>query len=471
MVNTRPYLIEGYSYQVNPKGTIDEIVIQDLLKSNKEVHLILNGFSFQKGLAELSRSLKFIGVSKVIFLRNFYFHPMVLIKTFLESSFVFLSKKNLLSYTINGVLIGDCIYDGIIRHDNKLTITKYSILDYWRWVVGILDYFAIERMNVKKYDALITSHLAYSKFLILSRQFWNYKIPVILLTPTGMDLYSNFDKNLFYHNKNISIKDIIEDIDNDELICLSDKYIEQRVEGKHNQFDVKNSFSGLVLNVEGFNELLSVDLISSFVIVVAAHVFKDGPHHSENLLFKDYYDWLIKTLEIASKVNNKKVLFLVKPHPSAEYYGETKVTENIVNGYSFSDNIKLLDKNINTKSLIGIADLVVTVSGTIGIELACFGVPCITLGTPFYSDFGFSLKPKSLMQYSEQLNNVDQFKKLNKYQIRIARLLFHNYVETENFLTSARLNDDKISVTIDERRIIKSRIVKYINEIDHYYGR
>ena len=50
-------------------------------------------------------------------------------------------------------------------------------------------------------------------------------------------------------------------------------------------------------------------------------------------------------------------------------------------------HVKLMraDTGINTFSLFDVADYGLTVRGTIGMELPCFGIPVVTAGTGRYS--------------------------------------------------------------------------------------
>jgi len=60
--------------------------------------------------------------------------------------------------------------------------------------------------------------------------------------------------------------------------------------------------------------------------------------------------------------------------------------------------------------------LIVTGNGTVGIEFATFGVPCIIANNSHYDHLGFTNKPKNKIQYNKLLNNVSKISKLNQQQ-------------------------------------------------------
>ena len=54
-----------------------------------------------------------------------------------------------------------------------------------------------------------------------------------------------------------------------------------------------------------------------------------------------------------------------------------------------------------------------TVRGTVGCELACYGIPVITAGNGRYSDEGFTIDPKSKEELYKYIENLGKIEKLN----------------------------------------------------------
>ncbi len=148
-------------------------------------------------------------------------------------------------------------------------------------------------------------------------------------------------------------------------------------------------------------------------IFIMLHAFNDHPHSAFRwMIFKDYYDWFVQTLEFAKK--NNKVNWIFKQHPSIKYY----ITKDVDYNKLFSkcpDNIIYIDESrqIDTRSLIYCADLVVTCLGSAGFELpAMGGIPSVTAGDNFYTQLGFALEPKTKKEYFKTLSKADKIEKL-----------------------------------------------------------
>jgi hypothetical protein len=148
-------------------------------------------------------------------------------------------------------------------------------------------------------------------------------------------------------------------------------------------------------------------------VFVMLHAFNDQPHSTFRwMIFKDYYDWFVKTLEFAKK--NNKVNWIFKQHPEIKYYPVKDV--NFKKLFSrCPDNVIYIDENkqIDTRSLIHCADLVVTCLGSAGFELPAMGaIPSVTAGDNFYTQLGFALEPKTKEEYFDILNKADKIERL-----------------------------------------------------------
>ena len=149
-------------------------------------------------------------------------------------------------------------------------------------------------------------------------------------------------------------------------------------------------------------------------IFIMLHAFTDSPHsHFKWMIFKDYYDWFIKTLQFAK--GHPEFNWIFKQHPSIKFYQSRDV--------NFDELFKNCPKNViylggenqlNTRSLIACADLVVTCMGSAGFEIpAIGGVPSVTAGDNFYTGLGFALEPKNKEEYLKILSQADKIEKLS----------------------------------------------------------
>lgn len=150
------------------------------------------------------------------------------------------------------------------------------------------------------------------------------------------------------------------------------------------------------------------------IVVIFCHILYDATFFYGTSLFNNYQDWLIETVAIAIK--NKNINWIIKVHPvnvwRSKMDGKTmEQLEKIILEKHFGklpSHIKFMpaDTRINTYSLFNYIDFGITVRGTVGMELPCFNVPVITAGTGRYNNHGFTIDPKSKMEYYELLKNL-----------------------------------------------------------------
>jgi hypothetical protein len=164
------------------------------------------------------------------------------------------------------------------------------------------------------------------------------------------------------YNSDIDI--IIKNID----IKTLDLYFEKRFKGEIKQHDVLKAFTSKTNEKElnKLNLIINNKLEGSIIVTVFAHIFSDAPHNIPGLIFDDFYDWFISTVESLS--NNKNVILIIKEHPSANLYVQEKdLVSKIVKNNFKEDNI-FIANNIQSNILIDKSDFIVTASGTVIYE-------------------------------------------------------------------------------------------------------
>jgi hypothetical protein len=90
--------------------------------------------------------------------------------------------------------------------------------------------------------------------------------------------------------------------------------------------------------------------------------------------------------------------------------------------------VKILpaDTDISTMSLFQGTDYGVTVRGTSGMELPCFGKPCLTAGTGRYSGLGFAVDSATANEYLGRLAAIHELTPLSNEQVLLAK--WHAYI-------------------------------------------
>ena len=160
------------------------------------------------------------------------------------------------------------------------------------------------------------------------------------------------------------------------------------------------------------------------ICVIFTHVFNDATFFYGKSIFSSYEEWL---REILKKIkNNDDFNWIIKIHPANLLRSQVSLEENLINSLfrKLPDNVKVLKPNspINTYSFFRSCDIAFTVRGTIGCEMASFGIPVITAGTGRYSNNGFTLDLKNKSDFHKIFRKLKRIKMLDENQIKLARI-------------------------------------------------
>lgn len=165
------------------------------------------------------------------------------------------------------------------------------------------------------------------------------------------------------------------------------------------------------------------------IVVVFSPVLWDANLFYGEDLFEDFGDWFIQTVRAARK--NPNVHWIIKMHPAnlwkrARENTKTELAEVVLIKENIGDlppHVKLLYPNtdISTWSLFKACDYGITVRGTIGMELPCFGVPVFTAGTGRYSGLGFTIDSETKEQYLDRLSKIHTYEAMTQEEILAAK--------------------------------------------------
>ena len=213
------------------------------------------------------------------------------------------------------------------------------------------------------------------------------------------------------------------------------KYLADRFRGKNGRNIDKGAFKDkLVWNRDDGIKELGLNPQKKNIVIMA-HTFTDAVFNYGDTYFRDYYDWTEQTLRIAGTIDD--VNWILKPHPTRKAYHESDDSiEDMYKRYK-KDNIFLLSDAVSAESIKNLADAIVTIGGTAGAEFACFGIPALIVGTPYYKGFGYTLEPKSLKQYESCLRRMKNIRPLSEEQMTMARRVFY----TRNILRKEQADD------------------------------
>ncbi len=164
--------------------------------------------------------------------------------------------------------------------------------------------------------------------------------------------------------------------------------------------------------------------------VVFSHVLWDATLFFGRDLFDNYGDWFVQTVKAA--VANPQLNWIVKLHPAnlwkrklagvTSEQEELRMIRDAVGALPSHVRVLMPQTRVSTLSLFRMADVGVTVRGSIGYELPCFGVPVVTAGTGRYSGLGFTLDHESTEDYLATLARLHTIPKLSARETHLARV-------------------------------------------------
>jgi hypothetical protein len=163
--------------------------------------------------------------------------------------------------------------------------------------------------------------------------------------------------------------------------------------------------------------------------VVFSHVLWDANMFFGRDLFADQEEWFVETVRAARA--NERVNWIVKLHPANVWKRKRdSVTGELDELAAIREKVGALpphvhvlapDTDISTWSLFDVTDWGVTIRGSIGFELPCFGKPALTAGTGFYSGRGFTVDSESAEEYLRRLRSIETIEPPAADQVILAR--------------------------------------------------
>lgn len=442
-------LIEGLTVEYGPNYLYRTGLIA---KAIEELHpeltpaVIYDDFAYtNKTSVKLYESFQ---IKKFVFLRR----NMMNIFFSLKAKYLVwgLRKKlkngnDILNLEFRNILYGDLLYDELIhgipgcKTINKMEERYYPYL--YMALFSFLKYDYFFKKNAVKY--YVSTHCCYLQFGILCRIALKNKAHVIITTDidvTYIDPKPKKPRSAYspiYHEFVLEYiqKQLIKN-EKATSVIRSQKYLEDRFAGNIKQVDVQLAYSNkLDYDLEQLCSLLGLPLRKTYFIMT--HIVSDAPHSSPAMIYKDYYEWLERTIDICSRITH--VNWIIKAHPAAKVYKEETLASDMLAKYDIS-HVKMCPLDFNSSSLVKCASGILSVQGTAGLEFACTGIPIILTGAAFYSDFGFTINCKTEAEYIRTLTDIDKINPLNQNQIEQALMVldaFRSYSLSDNLVLDA----------------------------------
>ena len=371
---------------------------------------------------------------------SIFFSMVALLKAIPRYLKMVLSRK-IISFTYDNIKYGDIIYDSYLSLRKVGTVKQIDLAFLYLIYSCIKRHDSVRRLiKTHNIDAVLASHRIGIRSGALVRA--SLRSGCVVYTSAGIH------RNTLY--KSEGLNEMIEyeyaptNRDIEKIVSLNDVSFDQLYESVHDfhingncSMDAKYAFSsekGVYKKKEIFNADFKLDPNKKNIFVML-HAFTDHPHsHFKWMIFKDYADWFLKTLEYAKTDNSVNWIF--KRHPSDKFY-PTKDIDFKELFKNASKHILFLDTDdkIDTRSLLNVADAIVTCLGSAGFEIpAMGGIPSITAADNHYTGLGFSMNPKTTDEYFKILGNLKNIEKLNSKQQKMAKAayMFIYYLSSVN---------------------------------------
>jgi hypothetical protein len=169
--------------------------------------------------------------------------------------------------------------------------------------------------------------------------------------------------------------------------------------------------------------------------IIYSHILNDANlFYGSDLFTGGYEEWLVETVRAAAE--NPAVNWVLKVHPANRYrnanlgyageYGEVLALQRAFGKVPEFLRIVTPESAVSPLSFFEITDWGITVRGTVGLELPCFGVPVLTAGSGRYSGKGFTVDSGSTADYLARVRGIDHIAPLAEEQIRLAVLYAHH---------------------------------------------
>lgn len=164
--------------------------------------------------------------------------------------------------------------------------------------------------------------------------------------------------------------------------------------------------------------------------VMFSHVLWDANLFYGTDLFDNYGHWFVETVKAA--VANSRLNWVIKLHPAnlwkrelagvSSELDEIRLIREHIGELPSHVHLLFPDTKISTLSLFRMADVGITVRGSIGYEMPCFGVPVVTAGTGRFSGFGFTLDHATAESYLQRLAGLESIRPLSPEATHRARV-------------------------------------------------
>lgn len=336
-------------------------------------------------------------------------------------------RRDLVNLHWRGELVGDIVYDQYLAGTQKGTV------DY---LDGRLVKYIYITLRAVERDRRLLGHIKPAAVLLSHRVGLNSAPLAVLCQQQSIPIYSfgggeygtmivSQARKSYEYRTTVADLEPLLNLPQQEFDRLFESIQDELFKGSFNA-DSKLAFANkLFSDRREFASTFGLDAAKKNIFVML-HAFTDYPHsHFNGMLFADFLDWFLKTLEFASR--NKNVNWIFKQHPSAHFYPVVDVDwDALVRKYS-SGNVIFMPQgtDFDSRSICHVGDATITCLGSAGFEFGALArIPTITAGDNPYVEAGFAIYPKTQAEYFDVLQNLHTLPKLDDEAWKKAKATF-----------------------------------------------
>jgi len=327
-------------------------------------------------------------------------------------------KRFLLNHVYDKIKCGDLIYDSFLRFNNVPTINlkNPTLLLYIYDCYCQIFYF---KSLVAK-NKFISYYTTYSSYI-------SHGIPVRVFLNANIKVYSIILKNdNDYTVKELSVSDNLhtkshwnyksnfQKLNHSELRKLGYEKFAKRFIGNNDLSYMKvNPFKKSNLNSEALKNIDGV---------IFLHDFVDSPHGFRNMVFEDFYEWTIATLNYLKQSNYKVA---IKPHPNQKDASSKFVSRLKLN---YPDFLWISEDTSNILIFNSGIKFGISVYGTVLAELAFHKITPICCGDNPASSYDFIFEAKNADEYFKFIENHNNLKFNENLKDQLGEYYYMNYM-------------------------------------------
>ena len=157
-------------------------------------------------------------------------------------------------------------------------------------------------------------------------------------------------------------------------------------------------------------------------VVLMLHDFFDSPHIYQWLLFPDFWDWAIQSINFCEK---NKINIVIKPHPNQLPENQVAL-KHLKQIFSTSNYVEWIPKEINTFDIFKSKPrAILSAYGSVAAEATYYNLPVLLAGDHPGINFSIGTVPSTRAEYFNYLLNSKSMKAGNKEDAILFTALHH----------------------------------------------